>query len=235
MSEPDSLAILPHSLPALTSLIAQPETSWPCHSIVDLYLHRPFVPAYRAPEYGEQALVARRIANGVAILAERLRRFSRSYPHWHRFDPAPYFDLFPDQAAALVRIDVLGATLDITIYADMLSPAFRRAERFWAQAFCPAWFASGRNDAFDSHFYQHTLPAMQRRLQEARAEIAQAGDILYRRDDITFLASSAALDERAAHQHRLPADDKAIRSLFHHIPTLTLRRSYDILEVMQEK
>ena len=226
---------MPHSLPALTSLIARPETSWPCHSIVDLYLHRPFVPAYRVPEYGERSLVARRIAESVAILAERLRRFSRSYPHWHRFDPVAYFDLFPDQAAALVRIDALGATLDITLYADLISPAFRRAERFWAQAFCPAWFASGRNDAFDSHFYQRTLPAMQRRLQEARAEIALAGDMLYQRGDITFLASSAALDERTRHQHRLPAGDAAIRTLFHNIPTLTLRRSYDILEVMSER
>jgi len=31
------------------------------------------------------------------------------------------------------------------------------------------------------------------------------------------------------------AGDAAIRTLFHNIPTLTLRRSYDILEVMSER
>ena len=223
---------MPHSLPALTTLIARPETSWPCNSIVDNHLHRPFVPAYRAPEYGDPLLVARRIADGVAILAERLRRLPASYPHWHRFDPVAYFDLFPEQVLALVRIEALGATLDVTLYADLLSPAFRRAERFWTQAFCPAYFASGQEDSFHNHFYRRTLPAMQRRLQEARLEIALAGDLLYQQGDITFMAASAALDERASHQHRLPAEDEALLSFYQRIPTLTLRRSYDILEMI---
>jgi len=192
------------------------------------------VPAYRAPEQADKTVIARHIAGGVAILAERLRRLPRAYPHWHRFDPAAYFDLHPRQVEAMVRIEALGATLDVTIYADLLSPAFRRAERFWATEFCPAYFAAGQKDVFDVHFWQRILPAMQRRLQEAREEIALAGDMLFGRGDLTFLAASAASDERASHQHRIP-DDEALISLYHDIPSLTLRRSYDILEMMSEE
>ena len=192
------------------------------------------MPAYRAPEQADKTVIARHIAGGVAILAERLRRLPRAYPHWHRFDPAAYFDLHPRQVEAMVRIEALGATLDVTIYADLLSPAFRRAERFWATEFCPAYFAAGQKDVFDVHFWQRILPAMQRRLQEAREEIALAGDMLFGRGDLTFLAASAASDERASHQHRIP-DDEALISLYHDIPSLTLRRSYDILEMMSEE
>ncbi len=189
------------------------------------------MPAYRAPEQADKTVIARHIAEGVAILAERLRRLPRAYPHWHRFDPAAYFDLHPSQVDAMVRIEALGATLDVTIYADLLSPAFRRAERFWAREFCPAYFAAGQKDAFDVHFWQRILPAMQRRLQEAREEIALAGELLYSRGDVIFLAVSAASDERASHQHRIP-DDEALLTIYQDIPTLTLRRSYDILEMI---
>ena len=192
------------------------------------------MPAYRAPERADKVIVARRIAAGVAILAERLRRLPGAYPHWHRFDPAAYFDLHPRQAEAMVRIETLGATLDVTLYADLLSPAFRRAERFWAREFCPAYFAAGQKDVFDAHFWQRILPAMQRRLQEAREEITLAGELLFSQGDVTFLSVSAANDERASHQHRIP-DDQELISLYHDIPTLTLRRSYDILEMMNEE
>ena len=191
------------------------------------------MPAYRAPEQGDKHLIARRIAEGILILAERLQRLPRAYPHWHPFDPAAYFDLYPEQLPAVVRIDRLGATLDVTIYGDMLSPAFRRAERFWAREFCPAFFAAGENDAFAQHCQQRTLPAMQRRLQEAREEIELAWKILYERGDLLFLTHSAALDERIAHLHRLPEDDPSLLDLYHNLPTLTLGRSYDILEMIR--
>ena len=190
------------------------------------------MPAYRAPERHSAQRVARLIAEGVSILAERLHRLPRAYPHWQRFDPAAYFDLHPQQTQALLRIETLGATLDVTLYADMLSPAFRRAERFWAREFCPAYFAAGLQDAFDTHFWQRTLPAMQRRLQEARAEITLTGNLLFEQGNASFLAATAAHDERAHHHHRLP-DDKEILDLYNDLPTLTLRRSYDILEMMQ--
>ncbi|HID33775.1 MAG TPA: hypothetical protein EYP25_04265 [Anaerolineae bacterium] len=191
------------------------------------------MPAYRAPERGDPQVVARRIAEGVSILADRLHRLPYAYPHWHPFDPAAYFDLYPEQVPALVRIDRLGATLDVTLYADLLSPAFRRAERFWATAFCPACFAAGQDDAFEQHFQQRTLPAMQRRLQEAREEIARVWEWLYQRGDIAFLAVSAALDERIIHAHRLPEDDPSLIDLYYNLPTLTLSRSYDILEMIR--
>ena len=191
------------------------------------------MPAYRAPERGDPQVVARRIAEGVSILADRLHRLPHAYPHWHPFDPAAYFDLYPEQVPAVVRIDRLGATLDVTLYADLLSPAFRRAERFWAIEFCPAFFAAGQDDAFEQHFQQRTLPAMQRRLQDAREEIARVWEWLYQRGDIAFLAVSAALDERITHAHRLPEDDPGLIDLYYNLPTLTLSRSYDILEMIR--
>ncbi len=192
------------------------------------------MPAYRAPERAPREVVARRIAEGVALLAERLHRLPQAYPYWRPFDPAAYFDLYPEQVPALVRIERLGATLDVTLYADMLSPAFRRAERFWAQEFCPAYFAAGEKDAFWQHFQQRTLPGMQRRLQEAREEIALAGEWLYQRGDMAFLSMAAAMDERGIHEHHLPDDDPDLIDLYHRLPTLTLSRSYDILEMIKE-
>ncbi len=191
------------------------------------------MPAYRAPEQGPKDLIARRIAEGVALLAERLHRLPQAYPHWRPFDPAAYFDLYPEQVPALVRLERLGATLDVILYADMLSPAFRRAERFWALEFCPAYFAAREDDAFQQHFQQRTLPGMQRRLQEAREEIALAGEWLYQQGNIAFLSMAAAMDERVTHEHRLPDDDPDLIDLYHRLPTLTLSRSYDILEMIR--
>ena len=175
----------------------------------------------------------RRLPDAVALLAERLDRLATAYPHWECFDPAAYFDLRPAQVEAMVRIERLGATLDVTLHADLLSPAFRSAERFWAAEFCPAYHAAGRgpHDAFADHFTRRILPAMQRRMQQAREEIAEVGKMLFARGDVTFLMAAAAPDERHRHLQQLPPGDEDLSLLFLQIPSLTLSRSFDLLEM----
>jgi len=198
-----------------------------------VFLEEPLVPAYRVPLRGPAEKQRRRLADAVALLAERLDRLARAFPHWTRFDPAAYFDLRPLQVKAMVRIERLGATLDVTIHADLLSPAFRSAERFWAAEFCPAYHASGGgpNDAFAQHFARRILPAMQRRMKQAREEIAEAGKLLFRRGDVTFLMAAAAPDERYRHLPQLPPGHEDLSLLFLKIPSLTLSRSFDLLEM----
>lgn len=224
---------MPLSLPALAASISAPEQSWPCDSAARPLARTPFVPAYRVPVRGASKSRIPRLADAVALLAERLDRLTEAYGHWSRFDAAAYFDLQPRQAHTLVRIERLGATLDVTLYADLLAPAFRGAERYWAEQFCPAYHAAGsdQNDAFSLHFQRHIVPAMRRRLQQAQEEIAAAGELLYRRGDVTFLSVAAAPDERSRHLHRLSPGDEDLTLLYLNLPTLTLSRSLDLLQI----
>lgn len=224
---------MPASLPALAANIAHPEQCWPCHSVVQNLLHRPFVPAYRVPLRGDSATRTTRLADAVALLAERLDRLPTAYPHWQRFDPGAYFDLRQPQVITMLRAERLGATLDITLQADLLSPAFRSAARFWAAEFCPAYHAAYdlQENAYTANFLQRALPGMQRRMRKAREEIAAAGELLFERGDTTFLAAAAALDERERHIRRLAASEEDLDLVMRDIPTLTLSRSFDLLEM----
>ncbi len=224
---------MPSSLPALIAAIADPERSWPCRSQAQIFLAQPLVPAYRVPSrrrLGERIV---RLADAVGVLAERLDRLPDAYRHWQEFDAGAFFDLRPSQLGAMLRIERLGATLDVTLHADLLSPAFRSAERFWAQQFCPAYFAAGHSsedtDAFGHHFGKVVVPAMRRRLEVARLEIAAAGNLLYQRASMVFLVAAAAPDERERHVQQLPPGDEDLAGLFDRLPCLTLSRSIDLL------
>jgi hypothetical protein len=225
---------LPSSLPALAAAIADPERSWPCHCQTQAFLAQPLVPAYRIPARRRQGERISRLADAVALLAERLDRLPLAYQHWQVFDAGAFFDLRPAQLGAMLRIERLGATLDVTLHADLLSPAFRSAERFWAQQFCPAYYAAGHvhdsSDAFGHHFGKVVVPAMQRRLEMARSEIAAAGNLLYERAAIVFLVAAAAPDERERHVRQLSPGDEDLAGLFHKLPCLTLSRSFDLLD-----
>jgi len=223
---------LPSSLPALAAQIALPHQSWPCQSISQGFLDRPVVPAYRVPIRGPQERKIQQLADAVALLADRLDRLQQAYSHWRQFEPGAYFDLRPCQADPLVRTERLGGTLDVTLHADLLSPAFRTAERYWAREFCPAYHAANdkQDDPYTVHFFRRALPAMQRRMQTAREEISAAGELLFQRGDLTFLSTAAAPDERERHIQRFPPGAEDIALVFLEIPTLTLSRSYDLLE-----
>jgi len=223
---------VPCSLPALVAAVAEPERVWPCRSTARLLLQAPLVPAYRVPVYGRCAQRYNRLADAVALLAERLHRLPTAYRHWQHFDPGAYFDLRPVQVLAMVRSECLGATLDVTVYADLLSPAFRLAEQFWAERFCPAYHAGHvqRGSAFAEHLTQ-VLPAMERRLEQAREEIAAAGELLFERGDVPFLLAAAAPDERERQLPYLSSGEEDLLHLFHRIPSLTLSRSFDLLDI----
>ncbi len=223
---------MPTSLPALAAALAEPQRAWPCQSDARALLNQPLVPAYRVPARGRHEECRRRLADAVAILAERLDRLPQAYGQWRVFDAGAFFDLRPCQLQALLRMESLGATLDLTLHADLLSPAFRVAERFWAEHFCPAYHAGGRqtDDAFGQHFRRQILPAMQRRLDAAREDLSAAGRLLFERGDVTFLLSAAAPDERQRHLLTLPPGDEDLALLFLDLPSLTLSRSYDLLE-----
>lgn len=220
------------SLPALAAALAEPQHSWPCRSDARALLGQPLTPAYRVPLRGQRQDRLRRLADAVALLAERLDRCASAYGHWPVFDAGAFFDLRPCQVQALLRMEALGATLDLTLHADLLSPAFREAERFWAEQFCPAYHAGQvhADDAFSRHFHQQTMPSMQRRLQAAAEDLAATGRLLFERGDVTFLVSAAAPDERQRHLLTLPPGDEDLAPLFQALPTLTLSRSFDLLE-----
>lgn len=223
---------MPSSLPALAAALAEPQRAWPCHCDARALLSQPLVPAYSVPGRGRREECLGRLADAVALLAERLDRLPSAYGQWSVFDAGAYFDLRPLQVQTLLRMESLGATLDLTLHADLLSPAFRAAERFWAEHFCAAYHAGGRqvDDAFSQHFLKHTLPAMQRRLEAAGEEIGCAGRLLFERGDVTFLLAAAAPDERQRQLLTLPPGDEDLALLFLDLPSLTLSRSFDRLE-----
>jgi hypothetical protein len=224
---------LPSSLPSLAAQIAIPHQSWPCHSTSQGFLDEPLVPAYRVPIRGSQERRIQHLADGIALLADRLERLQQAYSHWRKFEAGAYFDLRPCQSGPLVRTERLGATIDVTLHADLLSPAFRTAERCWAQQFCPAYHAASdrQDDPYTIHFFRRALPAMQRRMQQAREEISAAGELLFQRGDLTFLATASAPDERERHIQRFPPGEEDIALVFLEIPTLTLSRSFDLMEL----
>ena len=224
---------MPNSLPALAANIAQPHLSWPCNSVVQSFIWEPFVPAYRVPARGDRQQRLQRLADAISLLAERLDRLQDVYLTWRRFDAGAYFDLRKRQTEAIIRIERLGATLDVILHADFLSPAFRTAERFWAREFCPAYQAATnrQDDPYTIHFFRRTLPAMQRRMEKARQEIAETGELLLQRGDLTFLSMAAAHDERERQIQRFLPGAEDLSLVFLEIPTLTLSRSFDILEM----
>ncbi len=215
---------MPASLPALAAHLARPDLYWPCTSLSHRLSPRAFVPAYRVAPHATAACRVRQLAAAVAILAERLRRLPEALPHWRHFDAGAYFDLRPLQTHYIVGMERLGATLDITIYADLLSPAFRAAESFWGRSYCPAYHAAGGtpDDAFARHFRQHTQPRMQALFAAARQEIGAAGELLFQRGDLTFLSAAAAPDVQGEHaiSHALTGPRP--------FPTLTLTWSYEL-------
>jgi hypothetical protein len=222
---------LPSSLPDLAAQLAQPFRYWPCQSLAASFFHTPFVPAYRVPTHGSSDRRIQRLADAIAILAERLHRLENALAYWRRFDAGAYFDLHPAQTRALVCFERLGAVVDITLYADFLSPAFRAAERFWGQSYCPAYYAATQSpeDAFTEDFRRHTQPLMQEHIRAAQEEIAAAGNLLFQRGDVTFLAAAAAPDERQRHLRHHPLIATDLFPSFLQLPTLTLSRSFDLL------
>ncbi len=122
----------------------------------------------------------------VSNLVERLRRLPAAYGEWQVFEPGPYFDLTEGQVAHLLTIDERVSTVRVTFFADALLPAFQQLAVDLLVNLAPNW---------PEVCYQ---PDVQRAAalgwQRLASVLTAARQRL--RDDIGFLASNDAAEER---------------------------------------
>jgi hypothetical protein len=74
----------------------------------------------------------------ISDVGERLRRLGAAYGEWQRFEPEPYFDLRPHQAAELLHISERVATVHAACFFDALLPSFQAALAYFLDDFVPA-------------------------------------------------------------------------------------------------
>ena len=74
----------------------------------------------------------------IGDVGERLRRLGAAYGEWQRFEPEPYFDLRPHQAAELLHISERVTTVHAVCFVDALLPAFQAALAYFLDDFVPA-------------------------------------------------------------------------------------------------
>jgi hypothetical protein len=143
-------------------------------------------PMYRVQQ-GTVEQEATSAAHLVSELAERLRRLASAYGEWQEFEVEPYFDLYGEQAALLVRVSERVSTVHVTFYADTLLPSFQTAVDYLASQLGPARFHNGAYNAAQatmSNYWQHLVAV----IRQAREYLAQ---------DAGFLATNSAGEERS--------------------------------------
>lgn len=155
----------------------------PTPSVLQAHL---LTPMHRV-QPGTAAVEAASAARLVSDLAERLRRLAGAYGEWQEFEVEPYFDLYGEQAALLVRVSERVSTVHVTFYADALLPSFQAAVDFLALELCPARFRNGA--------YEGAQTAMNSRWQRLLAVIRQTRAHLAH--DAGFLATNGAGEERS--------------------------------------
>lgn len=101
-------------------------------------------------------------------LIDHMHRLPEAFREWREFDPGPFFDLYPRQAAALVQVDAGARATRVAFYGDLLMPAFQLAESYFVNTFAPAYrsaFARERppNAALQAHYRTVVEPEMARR------------------------------------------------------------------------
>ena len=232
------------TLPELARAWWTLEDRWPNTSSTQRLLQRPLAPAYRVRDQGEEEERARFLARSVSVLADRLSRLVRVWEEWDEFDTPAFFDLYPEQAEVLVAIRQTRTVVRVTVFADVLSPAFRKAELFWTEHIVPALhvaqpalFGSPPAKMADpaGETWAHLLakelgPEMERRLYAAAREIERARHLLYEWGLVDFLVTSAAWEER----YRVAASrnghvDARLWERLRLVPTLTLEIAFSLV------
>jgi hypothetical protein len=174
------------------------------------------VPMYRIDGANPptEAAAAARLASDVA---ERLRRLVSAYGEWSVFEPAPYFDLLPEQALQLVSIVERVTTVHVTFFVDLLLPSYKAAASYLAEMLSPAAAQDVPNVRWQQEMGNrwHSLLAV---LDLARGRLA---------DDAGYLALNGANEERnrwrAAWAQVAVTPGMPGGSLtFERVPTLTL-------------
>jgi hypothetical protein len=219
---------MPNSLPALVAGILASDHVWAVRSCARRFERAPLVPAYQVDAGLPLADQAEQAAQAMIELSQKLFRLEEAYPNWPVFEPGPFFDLYPDHLHDFCRAEETRRVVRVRIYADLLLPAFRDAERYWIDSFLPAYHA-GHNghvmDAFRTHLVEETMPAMERLLDEAEQTITHTLRLLSDRLDVlTYLGG---LEERIQHRPRpgatlAPGLSQALQRLPREMPTLTL-------------
>ncbi len=232
------------TLPELARAWWTLEDRWPHNSSTRQLLQRPLAPAYRiSPKLaGEMRIKA--LARSIAVLADRLSRLPRAWREWDEFDAAAFFDLYPEQADVLVTIRESRSRVRVTLFADVLSPAFQDAETFWVEHVIPALHVAqpalfGPTDErvverveieWAELLAGEIAPEMDRRLYGAAQEIERVRDLLYDWGLVDFLVSSAAWKER----YRVAASrnghvDSRLWERLRLVPTLTLEIDFALV------
>ena len=188
----------------------------------------PLPPVYLVDEALVGTAQAERVAQAVAELAQKLARLQHAYPAWPLFDPGAYFDLQPCHLASLSRVEETRNIVRVRLYADLLAPAFRAAERYWVGTFLPAYHAGSGSDALDAfrgHLYVEAAPTLARLLDEATGVTQDALDLLAGNLEVVSLLGG--LEERIQHRPRpgvtlAPGLPTTLQRLPRAMPTLTL-------------
>lgn len=195
------------------------------------------VPLYQVDDESPEK-EATAAAHMVSSIAERLRRLAAAYAEWSSFDRCAYFDLYPKQAALLLRLSERVSTVHVTVYADLLLPSFRRVEQYWAEEFFPAYQSaypfsrrSDKRSSFNEHFLEITQPKMVAYWTRLQTVVDLARSHLS--DDIGFLASAGGDEERARWQRGrakppAPGLDSALTPPLTSLPTLTLTMTFPL-------
>jgi len=182
---------------------------------------RQLSPMYRmtAGDVEQEATAAAHLA---AEVAERLRRLSAAYGEWDQFEPGPYFDLQPEQAALLVHVAERVSTVHVSFYVDALLPSFQAAVTCLYAELAPSF---GRNGGYT--LAQASMAEHWRRLvavmQGARERLVH---------DTGFLVTNNAGEERvrwrAAWQQPATALVPELTPRLPDTPTLTLSTDFPL-------
>lgn len=219
---------MPRSLPALAAGILQSHQAWTVRSDAARLAMEPLPPVYHTDEALAGAAQAERVARAVAELAQKLTRLKHAYAAWPVFDPGAYFDLYPCHLAALCRVEETQQIVRVRLYADLLAPALRAAERYWIETFLPAYHAGSTADAaavYRDHLADETTPALASLLDEAVDVMQTALDHLA--GNLEAISLLGGLEERIQHRPRpgmtlAPGLPASLQRLPRAMPTLTL-------------
>lgn len=219
---------MPRSLPALAAGILQSHQAWTVRSDAARLAAEPLPPVYHTDEALGGAAQAEQVARAVAELAQKLARLKHAYAAWPVFDPGAYFDLYPCHLAGLCRVEETPQIVRVRLYADLLAPAMRAAERYWVGTFLPAYHAGSTAEAtavYRDHLAVEAIPTLAALLDEAVDVVQRALDLLA--GNLEVISLLGGLEERIQHRPRpgmtlAPGLPASLQRLPRAMPTLTM-------------
>lgn len=225
------------SLPALAAAMRRIDRCPLPASSTTIFSARSLSPAYRLQNHSA-AREARAAVHTISQVADRLRRLARAYGEWKEFDVPAFFDLWPEHAARLIRVEERVSTVNVTFFADMLLPTFRFVEQYWVAEFFPSYQSAmplpdivEGCSSFTAHFLHYEQPKMRAYWEKLTDVVHEARRELW--NDIGFLAAAAAGEEKALWQWAWrppppPGLDPRLLPPLRTLPTLTLATEFPL-------